>query len=65
MSADNYMIIDKHPLGGYGAEMGFASDEDQAVVTEKSLRFDTLQEARKYAESQWLEYGYSVEDGLQ
>jgi len=66
MSADNFYIIRKHPLGGYAAVMGFASDTDEndeqimpeAEITDK--QFEKWQDAWNYATRQYAEYGYDV-----
>jgi len=66
MSADNFYIIRKHPLGGYAAVMGFASDTDEndeqimpeAEITDK--QFEKWQDAWNYALGQYAEYGYDI-----
>lgn len=60
MSADNYYIVDVHPLGGYGVEMGFESWDEGVFVNEKSQRFDTLPAATDYAMNEYSEYGVTV-----
>jgi hypothetical protein len=66
MSADNFYLIRKHPLGGYAAVMGFASDVDdndeqidpEARITDE--QFKTWQEAFNWASHQYAEYGYDI-----
>lgn len=65
MSADNFFYIDKHPSGGYAAEMGFASDDSFPPITDSSPRFETLTEAIRYAGTEYSEYGYQLSEAVQ
>lgn len=65
MSADNYYLIDTHPLGGFGVEMGFDSWDVGASIHEKSKRFNLLSEAEEYVQEEYSEYGYSISDRAQ
>jgi hypothetical protein len=65
MSADNYYLVGKHPLGGYAVEMGFASDDEVPEITEKSLRFETLREAELYESEHYAEYGFHYTEEVQ
>jgi hypothetical protein len=61
MSADNYYVITRHPLGGYTAVMGFASDDSNRPATEQDPQFATLDDALTYALNDYTEYGVSVD----
>lgn len=66
MSADNFYIVRKHPLGGFAAVMGFASDtdeNDEQIMPEAEIndkQFDKWQDAWNYALGEYSEYGYDV-----
>lgn len=61
MSADNYYVVKKHPLGGYSYVMGFASDDDpDLTVTESYPQYKTLEEAVDAAIEEYSEYGVRV-----
>lgn len=51
MSADNFFVLRKHPLGGFAWVMGFASDENNHAyadpVSEDAERFETIEAAVK------------------
>lgn len=75
MSADNFFVLRKHPLGGFAWVMGFASDENNHAytdqVSEDAERFETIEAAVKaYNDGQeWTEDGwypkYYCEYGMQ
>ena len=64
MSADNYYLVRKHPLGGFTYVMGFASDvddDDNEIVPEATVsdpRFDTKEAAMSACMHEYAEYGY-------
>lgn len=66
MSADNYYIIRIHPLGGFAAVMGFASDTDEfdqlipPLASPTDPQFPTVSKALDWAISQYSEYGADV-----
>lgn len=64
MSADNYLLIRKHPNGGYAVVMGFASDEYAPEVPLNHPSYPTLDAAliAAYHEEQEevVEYGISI-----
>lgn len=61
MSADNFYIIRKHPLGGFAAVMGFASyDDDLEVRPGHDRQFFTVDEAWEWANKEYSEYGVSI-----
>lgn len=65
MSADNYYRICKHPLGGYAAVMGFASNGEGAQPTVEHPRFSTVGEAYDWAAQDYMiEYGIRIDKGL-
>ncbi|NBR24095.1 MAG: hypothetical protein EBU08_10060 [Micrococcales bacterium] len=63
MSADNYYLVRKHPLGGFTYVMGFASDVDEddfeivPDATESDPRFETKEEAMHASLLEYSEYG--------
>lgn len=65
MSADNYYLVRKHPLGGFTYVMGFASDTDEDgedLIPEASPihpQFDTKEEAMNACIHEYAEYGHS------
>lgn len=65
MSADNYYMVRKHPLGGFTYVMGFASDIDDdgndviPDATESNPQFKTKKEAMNACMHQYAEYGHS------
>lgn len=65
MSADNYYLVRKHPLGGFTYVMGFASDVDEnddeiiPVAEESDPQFKTKEEAMRASSHQYAEYGHS------
>lgn len=61
MSADNYYRITRHPLGGYTAIMGFASDDYDRKPCRTDIRFDTLSQAEDYAYQQYSEHGVTYD----
>lgn len=68
MSADNWYLVRKHPLGGFTYVMGFASDVDEhgeeriPDVSERSLQFPTVEAALTAALAEYSEYGVSVHE---
>lgn len=66
MSADNFYLIRKHPLGGYAAVQGFASDvddNDEQIMPEAEItdtQFSTWQKAFDWASFQYAEYGLDI-----
>ena len=69
MSADNYYLIRKHPKGGYIVTNEFFSvilsgRETTEEVLERHpniLRYDTLEAAQEYANSEYAEYGVAYD----
>lgn len=65
MSADNYYLVRKHPLGGFTYVMGFASDVDEDDVEilpeaeESDPQFETKEEAMRASSHHYAEYGHS------
>lgn len=65
MSADNYYMVRKHPLGGFTFVMGFASDVDEdnvEIIPEargSDPIFDTRDLAMEAALREYAEYGAS------
>jgi hypothetical protein len=65
MSADNYYLVRKHPLGGFTYVMGFASDVDEYDVEivpeakESDPQFKTKEEAMSASSHEYAEYGHS------
>jgi len=64
MSADNYYVIKRHPLGGYAAVMGFMSDDFEPHADELDPQFDTPDNALSYAMGEYSEYGVSLDPKL-
>ena len=68
MSADNYYLVRKHPLGGFTYVMGFASDVDAAdepIVPEATTshpRFDTKEDAMHACMHEYAEYGHNYHE---
>lgn len=63
MSADNFMVIRRHPNGGYAAVMGFMSvdyEDGYPEATTRDTSFPTVAEAEAYADSSYCEYGTSI-----
>lgn len=61
MSADNYYSIRIHPLGGFAAVMGFASNEEGVPAAYKSdVQFSDVEAALDWAMGEYSEYGVSV-----
>jgi len=60
MSADNYYIIRKHPLGGFAAVMGFMSDDTEPTASELYPQYATVEDALHTAMADYAEYGVSV-----
>ena len=61
MSADNFNLIRRHPLGGFTYVMSFASDEGHASApTSRSRQFKTFEEALACAREEYTEYGVAV-----
>lgn len=61
MSADNYYLIRRHPLGGFTPVMGFASDEDHTPsANAHHPQFPTAMDAVNAACREYSEYGVSV-----
>lgn len=64
MSADNYYLVRKHPLGGFTYVMGFASDTDddgEEIIPEATIsdpRFDTKEAAMSACIHEYAEYGH-------
>ena len=64
MSADNYYLVRKHPLGGFTYVMGFASDTDDngfEIIPEATVsdpRFDTKEAAMSACMHEYAEYGH-------
>ena len=61
MSADNYYRVCSHPTGGYAVVMGFMSDDYDPEPTRYSPKYNTLEAAIAYAQSEYAEYGYVVD----
>ena len=68
MSADDYALIGIHPSAGkwsypstrHGVYIGFMSNDDRpSVIPERSLSFNTHEEAVAYADQLETEYGVS------
>lgn len=63
MSADNYYLVRKHPLGGFTYVIGFASDVDEDDVEimpeakESDPQFETKEEAMNASLKEYSEYG--------
>lgn len=66
MSADNILIIRRHPLGDFGIAVGFLSDEEymNAKVHPKSTRYPTPQAAMIAAEAMDSEYGETYHEEI-
>lgn len=63
MSADNYYVVRKHPLGGYTYVMAFASDDDpDLLVGVRHPQFITLGEAYDAANQEYSEYGVTLHE---
>ena len=62
MSADNFYLIRRHPLGGFAAVMGFASDDNEPQARESDDRYATVGEAVVAASEGYSEYGVSVHE---
>lgn len=61
MSADNYYLIRKHPLGGFAAVMGFASNDSSPEVNPtRDAQFDSLDAAVYFGLREYSEYGVEV-----
>lgn len=61
MSADNYMVVRKHPEGGYTYVMAFASDDEPDIdVKSNSPRYASLNAALIAALQEYSEYGVEV-----
>lgn len=60
MSADDYYLIRRHPLGGFTPVMGFASNEDTPKATEFHPQYQTVEDALRSAMHDYTEYGVSV-----
>ena len=70
MSADNYYVVKKHPLGGFTYVQGFASDDEMddappLVATKRHPQYATVREAFYAAEAEPIcEYGVSIDADL-
>jgi hypothetical protein len=64
MSADNYLLVRRHPDGGFGVTMGFASNDEEPEVDAFSTRYDSVTEAlfaaHKQEQEDVIEYGTRV-----
>lgn len=69
MSADNYYIVRKHPLGGFTPVMGFASDQIVGDkwhhdiypdATPRHPQFDTPGAAFSSVIHEYAEYGHDI-----
>lgn len=63
MSADNYYIVRRHPMGGFVPYMGSASDSrTPGPETDHQTRrvFDTPEEALMSVVDEFAEYGASI-----
>jgi hypothetical protein len=65
MSADNFILVRKHPDGGYVNVMGFASDPTDTDLGYEGERTATLGDAAMLAARTYCEYGYSIEDATE
>lgn len=62
MSSDNYYVVRKHPKGGYGYVMEFASDDvSDSEVHPDSPQFPTIEAASSRACLEYAEYGVVVD----
>lgn len=65
MSANNFYRVMKFG-GRYAVEMGWMEDDaglEDTPDEERAVWFDSLDEAMKYASSEYSEYGVTYEDG--
>jgi hypothetical protein len=66
VSADNFYVVRKHPLGGFASVIGFASDlddNDEQIMPEARItdtQYKTWQEAFDWASRQYAEYGLDI-----
>lgn len=60
MSADNYYLVRKHPLGGFTAVMGFDSYDEDPIAHESDRQFDTVELAQLYGYLEYSEYGVRI-----
>jgi len=64
MSSDNFYFVGKHPEGGFGVTMGFASDNDEIVISRDDPKFDSFREAKEFAHAQYSEYGVILSEEI-
>lgn len=63
MSSDDFYIIRKDAYGFFVPLHAFASDEYIPIISLEDIRFQTLDEAIKYAaQDSWTEYGVQVHE---
>jgi hypothetical protein len=62
MSADNYFLIRKHPLGGFALINASASDDRKPRAHKGHTQYTTVEAALKVARASYFEYGGSVDD---
>jgi hypothetical protein len=60
VSSDNYLLLRKHPLGGFCVIDASASDDRTPVAMPDHQKYETLQEARVAARDMYSEYGMAV-----
>lgn len=65
MSADNYYYVQRHPLGGWAATMGFASDDMVPFARLTDTQFVSVTEAMEWAFTQYSEYGVTCSAAVQ
>ena len=65
MSADNYLLIRRHPKGGFAVLDGCASHDGVPTVQDGSIQFRTIQDAVDWTSSDeagWTEYGTHIHE---
>lgn len=65
MSADNYLLIRRHPRGGYAIVTGFASDQYARQARYGDAEYATLSSAviaaQRIMDEEVYEYGMQIE----
>lgn len=65
MSADNYLYVTRHPLGGFTFVNGSASNDDPPVALDRHPQFESVTEALAAAHieecNSYVEYGTSID----